>query len=70
MEHCFIYAPDRAIAETKSGKVRGYEYDGISIFKGIPYAKARRFHAPEPVERWDVGFIVLSSSLNLECTST
>ena len=22
-------------------------------FKGIPYAKARRFHAPEPVERWD-----------------
>lgn len=53
MEHCFIYAPDRAIAETKSGKVRGYEYDGITIFKGIPYAKARRFHAPEPVERWD-----------------
>ena len=38
MEHCFAYALDTAIAETKSGKVRGYEYDGITIFKGMPYA--------------------------------
>ena len=24
--------------------------DGVVSFKGIPYAKAKRFHAPEPVE--------------------
>lgn len=52
MEHLFTHNAETAVVETKRGKVRGYVYDNISIFKGIPYAKAKRFHAPEPVEAW------------------
>lgn len=53
MEKKFIYDPETAVVETVSGKVRGYFYDDVYIFKGIPYAKAKRFHAPEPVEPWE-----------------
>lgn len=53
MEKTFIYDEDTAVVETKSGKVRGYFYDDMYIFKGIPYAKAKRFHAPEQVEPWE-----------------
>lgn len=53
MEKQFDYAEDIAKVETGSGKVRGYFYDGVYIFKGIPYAKAKRFHAPEPIEPWE-----------------
>ena len=53
MAHYFACAPGTAVTDTKQGKIRGYIYDGITIFKGIPYAKARRFHAPEPVEPWE-----------------
>lgn len=53
MEHMFIYDKDTAVVETKQGKVRGYVYDNIFIFKGIPYATARRFHAPEQIEPWE-----------------
>lgn len=49
----FSYKRETSIVETTQGKVRGYEYGGIEIFKGIPYAKARRFHRPEPVEPWE-----------------
>lgn len=44
---------DTAVVTTTKGKIRGYEYDGMSIFKGVPYAKARRFHKPEELEPWD-----------------
>ncbi len=53
MQHLFTYDPGTALVETRQGKVRGYVCDHVSIFKGIPYAKARRFHAPEPVEPWE-----------------
>ena len=53
MEKKFVYDEDTAVVETESGKVRGYFYDDQYIFKGIPYAKARRFHAPVPVEPWE-----------------
>ncbi len=49
----FRYDPASAIAETTRGPVRGYIWHGVNIFKGIPYASARRFHAPEPVKKWD-----------------
>lgn len=39
--------------ETKNGKIKGYIEDGICTFKGIPYAKAKRFHQPEPVAAWE-----------------
>lgn len=53
MEHDFKCDGNTAVVCTKQGKLRGYVYDGISIFKGIPYARARRFHAPVPVEPWE-----------------
>lgn len=53
MGHFFAYYQDVAIVETKQGKVRGYIYDNISIFKGIPYAEAKRFHAPRQVKPWE-----------------
>lgn len=53
MEQIFIYREDNAVVATTKGKVKGYTYRGIHIFKGIPYARSRRFHAPEPVEAWD-----------------
>ena len=53
MEHNFCYNSESAVVTTTKGKVRGYVYDNISIFKGIPYARAERFHAPEPMEPWD-----------------
>ena len=44
------------IATTGSGKIRGQIIDGISIFKGIPYAAttagANRFRKPQPVAGW------------------
>ncbi len=44
------------IVETRDGKVRGIERDGIHVFRGIPFAAApagpRRFRAPEPPTAW------------------
>lgn len=53
MKHCFSRGPEDALVATTKGTVRGYCYDGLLIFKGIPYAKAKRFHAPEPMEPWE-----------------
>lgn len=53
MAHSFIYDSKTAVVETTKGKIHGYVYDGIHMFKGIPYAKAKRFHAPEPMDPWD-----------------
>ena len=53
MEKQFRYDFQTAVVKTDKGLVHGYEYDGMSIFKGIPYAKAKRFHDPEPVEPWN-----------------
>lgn len=53
MEKQFRYDFQTAVVETDKGLVHGYEYDGMSIFKGIPYARSKRFHDPEPVEPWE-----------------
>lgn len=41
---------------TTLGRVQGLEQDGVSVYKGIPYAKppvgSLRFLAPEPAEPW------------------
>lgn len=49
----FICTEDNPIAVTDKGKLRGYLIDGIYTFKGIRYAKAKRFHMPEEVDAWD-----------------
>ena len=49
----FAYDPNTAVVDTAKGKVRGYFWKDVFAFKGIPYARAKRFHAPEETEPWD-----------------
>lgn len=53
MEGKFKYGGDAAVVQTTQGKIRGYSYNNIIMFKGVPYAQAERFHAPEPVTPWE-----------------
>lgn len=39
-------------AEVESGPIVGFNYNGVNTFRGIPYATAKRFQAPEKVEPW------------------
>jgi para-nitrobenzyl esterase len=39
--------------QTKSGKLQGYFFDKTYVFKGIPYAQAKRFHMPEDATPWE-----------------
>jgi para-nitrobenzyl esterase len=41
-----------AIANTSTGRVRGYQHNGIYTYKGIPYAEAKRFEAPQKPKPW------------------
>jgi para-nitrobenzyl esterase len=41
-----------AVAETESGKVRGYVHNGIVTYKGIPYGTAERFMPPAKPKPW------------------
>ena len=43
---------DVAVTQTESGKVRGYIQNGIFTYKGIPYALAERFEAPQKPGPW------------------
>ena len=51
MEQSF-YFDDVPVLETTGGKLKGYYYNGEYIFKGIPYAEAKRFQMPE-VCKWE-----------------
>lgn len=52
MEKTFRY-DDVPPVQTKAGRLQGYFYDGVYKFKGVPYAQAKRFHMPTPVDPWD-----------------
>ena len=41
-----------AIVKTAYGEVRGFIHDGIYNYKGVQYARAQRFMAPEAPEPW------------------
>ena len=53
MGHTFEHGEHVAKVTTERGKIQGYRHDGLLIFKGIPYATAERFHAPQPVKPWE-----------------
>jgi para-nitrobenzyl esterase len=42
-----------SVVKTSYGNVSGYSEDSISIFKGIPYAKAERFMPPKEPDSWE-----------------
>ena len=42
-----------AVAQTTTGKVRGFIHNGIYIYKGIPYAEANRFEPPRKATPWE-----------------
>jgi len=48
---------ERAVVETKGGKVRGSYQEGLYVFKGIPYAAPpvgeQRWLPPQPVKPWE-----------------
>jgi len=52
-DHAVIVNSDDALVKTTYGTVCGYIEDGIYAFKGIDYAKARRFEAPEDPDPWE-----------------
>ncbi|MDE6453173.1 MAG: carboxylesterase family protein [Muribaculaceae bacterium] len=46
-------ATDALVKSTTYGLVRGYAHDSVAVFKGIPYAKAKRFGKPVSPSKWD-----------------
>ena len=52
-EKAFVCREDFPIAETKAGKLRGYKIGSVFYFLGVPYAEAKRFMMPEPVQPWE-----------------
>jgi para-nitrobenzyl esterase len=42
-----------AVVQTGTGAVQGFVREGIYTFRGIPYATAGRFMAPQPVTPWN-----------------
>jgi para-nitrobenzyl esterase len=47
-----VVGPNIAVANTQSGKVQGFIHNDILTYRGIPYAKAERFQAPQPTDKW------------------
>jgi len=41
-----------AVTNTDAGKVRGYVHNAVFTYKGIPYAEAKRFEAPQKPKPW------------------
>lgn len=42
-----------ATTTVEQGRIAGYTEEGINIYKGVPYAKAERFMAPQPADKWE-----------------
>lgn len=53
LSHQAISRLDYPVVQTTSGKIRGVEKEGGYIFRGIPYAQAKRFQLPMDPTPWD-----------------
>lgn len=42
-----------AVTTVTQGQIAGYTEEGVHTYKGVPYAKAERFMAPEPADKWE-----------------
>ena len=51
--HSPVLCPGHPIASTPDGRLRGAKRDSTYIFRGIRYAKARRFHMPTAPDPWE-----------------
>ena len=49
----FVTNEKETVVKTSKGLVKGYYFDGVYMFKGIPYAKAERFRQPEEIDPWE-----------------
>src|SRR6185437_5257706 len=51
-----VYGPVMTVVDTTSGTLEGLTEDGLSVFRGIPFAQPPvgelRLRAPRPVEAW------------------
>ena len=52
MNKCF-FSDERSTVAIDTGKIRGCFLNGVYYFRGIPYCKAERYMAPQPVEPWE-----------------
>lgn len=48
-----LTSEETTVVQIATGKVAGYIEQGIYTYKGIPYAKAERFMAPQPADNWE-----------------
>ncbi|MBR6425958.1 MAG: carboxylesterase/lipase family protein [Oscillospiraceae bacterium] len=45
--------PDYPVVKTKQGLAHGLDLNGVLSFRGIPYARAKRFELPKEPESWE-----------------
>ena len=48
----FMCTKTEPVVETKAGKLRGFQLDGVYAFHGVKYADAKRFQQPTPPKPW------------------
>lgn len=53
MEKEYFCTRTEPSVKTKSGYVKGFRFDGIYNFYGIPYGNAKRFRMPEEPKPWE-----------------
>lgn len=52
-ENTFVATAGKAVVQVAQGKLQGAIDNGIYSYRGVPYAKAARFMAPEAPDGWE-----------------
>lgn len=53
MARKFVCTKTEPVVQTKQGKLRGFQVDGVYTFHGIKYADAQRFQMPVEPQKWE-----------------